>query len=121
MPRRDLNGLRAIVTGASSGIGRELVRQLSDQGMQLLVTGRREDRLKSLCDEVAKRNLAYAIGDITDPHLQRSLVAKCIDRYGGIDCLINNAGIGAIGPFATSLPARLRRIFEVNFFSRQWN
>ena len=117
--RRQLQGGAAIVTGASSGIGRELARQLALEGVRVLVTARRAERLRELVDQIQRlggegHSLA---GDITDPSVRAELIEKCQRELGGLDFLINNAGVGAMGRFQDASPARLRQIMEVNFFA----
>ncbi len=119
MARRSLDGLRAIVTGASSGIGRELTRQLAVAGVQVVATARRDDRLRALAEELASARgcVATIAGDVTDPEVRRLACDTAQSRFGGLDILVNNAGIGAMGLFEDADPQRLRRIMEVNFFA----
>lgn len=119
MARRQIAGSRAIITGASSGIGWEIALELARQKAKLVVTARREDRLNRLVDEIKKLGgEAHAVpGDITDPDLRKRLLETAVERLGGLDLLVNNAGVGAIGYFSDASPERLRKIMEVNFFS----
>lgn len=118
MARRTLRDLRVIVTGASSGIGRELTLQLIAAGAKVVATARREDRLRQLADEVAApEQLVVVPGDICDPQLRTMLVKTACERFGGLDLLMNNAGIGALGTFADGSSERLRTVMEVNFFA----
>ena len=117
--RREIRGSRAIVTGASSGIGRAVAAELARQGSPLVVTARREDRLAELTQRIASGGgLAVPVaGDITDPAVRERVVETADARLGGLDILVNNAGAGTLGPFEKSDPQRLRRIMEVNFFA----
>jgi short-subunit dehydrogenase len=119
MTRRQIPGSRAIVTGASSGIGRELALELARQGAILVLTARREQRLRELADQIAAINgrAECVAGDITDPTTRQRAVDAAADRLGGLDVLVNNAGIGAVGLFDEADPERVRRIMEVNFFA----
>jgi short-subunit dehydrogenase len=119
MPHRSLSGLRVLVTGASSGIGRELVLELARQGSRVVAMARREEKLASLQEEVSSRghSIDYFSGDVTDPGLRQRALDFCQENLGGLDSLVNNAGIGAIGPFEEADEARLRKIMEVNFFA----
>jgi len=119
MSRRQIHGRRAIVTGASSGIGAAIARQLVQQGAQAVLTARRSERLDDLVGELsASGGRVFALaGDITEPDHRTALVKFATQKMGGLDILINNAGVGAIGPFLESRPDRLRRIMEVNFFA----
>jgi short-subunit dehydrogenase len=117
--RRSLTSARVLLTGASSGIGRELALALARRGARLLLTARREDLLRQLVDECAPLGGAaeFLPGDITDPAHRAALVARAADLWQGLDVLINNAGVSAHGAFAHSDEPILRRIMEVNFFA----
>lgn len=119
MARRKIEGLRTIVTGASSGIGREVALELGRQQAKLVITGRRQERLDELAIELRGIGADFAgvAGDIADVETRLALIAKATNEFGGLDALVNNAGIGAIGPFANSDEARLRKLMEVNFFA----
>ncbi len=118
MTRRSIAGKRVLVTGASSGIGRALCLELAQRGAQVLAFARRGERLQSLRGEIESggRRLAYLAGDITSPQDRAALLAAAQESLGGLDILINNAGVGGWGPFAEADAERLRRIMEVNFF-----
>ncbi len=119
MSRRDIRGKRAIVTGASSGIGWELALELARQGARLVLTARRQERLDQLVQEIREQEgEAHAVaGDITDASLRDAVLGVAQSKLGGLDLLVNNAGVGAIGPFRKASESRLRRIMEVNFFA----
>lgn len=119
MAHRNIPGRRAIITGASSGIGRAIASQLYRQGAEIIVTARREERLTELIDEIripGQGAIAVA-GDVTDAELRKHLLRTAEQEFGGLDILVNNAGIGAVGPFAEADEGRLRTIMEVNFFA----
>ena len=117
--RRDIADCRALVTGASGGIGRAIALELARQGARLVVLARREERLRTLSAEVAAsgREIECVTGDVADPAARLQCLRRAEERFGGLDALVNNAGIGAIGPFADASPERLRQVFEVNFFA----
>ena len=121
MARRTLDSARIIITGASSGIGLALAKQLGQQGAQLLVTARREDRLRQLSDTISKAGKAkrpvIVAGDITDFKVQEHVIETAQRDMGGLDILVNNAGLGALGPFSEAAPDRLRRVLDVNFIA----
>ncbi|MGD9645021.1 MAG: SDR family NAD(P)-dependent oxidoreductase [Pirellulales bacterium] len=119
MPKRELAGCRVLVTGASSGIGRAIALELVRAGAQVLAIARRAERLAALRDECAAGpgKLLYFAGDVTQPETRRAALAMADEQLGGLDILINNAGVGALGPFATASETRLRHIMEVNFFA----
>lgn len=123
LSRWQANDAVVIVTGASSGIGRELCKLLVSRGALVIASARREERLVSLQDECkslagGKHRLQTVVGDITEASLRERIIQLAADIGGGrLDLLVNNAGIGALGPFASANPERLRRIMEVNFFA----
>jgi len=119
MPKHSLTGRRALVTGASSGIGRALAIELARSGVDLVLFARRADRLQEVAAEVARlgRRAICIAGDVTDSSARQRAIDASRTEFGGLDILINNAGIAAHGRFADADPKRLRPIFEVNFFA----
>jgi short-subunit dehydrogenase len=119
LAKRILRDLRAVVTGASSGIGWHLSKQLAASGVKVCVSARRESRLQVLQEEIRNADgvCEFVVGDITLRSTRQALVAKALAEFGGVDILINNAGIGAMGRFDKASPERIRKIFEVNFFA----
>ena len=119
MARRKIDGMRAVVTGASSGIGQAIARELAAEGATLILLARREDRLRQLCEEIsaAGGKADWIAGDVTNPAVREQTIAAAQSRLGGLDLLVNNAGIGALGLFENADQERLRRVMEVNFFA----
>jgi short-subunit dehydrogenase len=105
----------ALVTGASTGLGRELVRQLvRDRGMTVFATARSADLLGSLAAELPAGRVEFLAGDLADPAFRAHLWAWAEERSGGLDLLVNNAGIGHYSEFASQDFEMIRRIFELN-------
>jgi short-subunit dehydrogenase len=118
MTRRGIAGLRTIVTGATSGIGRALAIELVRGGACVVAMGRREERLRELAASVAAaERFAWLTGDVTKADDRTAAIGLCCQRFGGLDALVNNAGSGALGPFAEADESQLRQIMEVNFFA----
>lgn len=119
MARRNLQGLRAIVTGASSGIGRALAIELARSGVRSVLLARNGEKLKEVraATNAAGTEATVVVGDVTDADARRSAIDLAISDFGGLDLLINNAGISASGDFANSSPEVLRKICEVNYFA----
>ena len=116
---RKLKDKRVIITGASSGIGRELAVQMAAEACQLVINARRIERLETLSTEITATGASCVIvdGDVTDRSVRARVLAAAQENFGGLDILINNAGIGAMGRFDEASEDRLRQIFEVNFFA----
>jgi short-subunit dehydrogenase len=119
MAKRTIQGSRAIVSGASSGIGRAIALELARQGAHLVITARREDRLGEVVKEIraAGGRVEMVVGDIADPAVREKAIAMVQSDCGGLDILVNNAGVGAMGLFEHSKPETLRHVMEVNFFA----
>jgi short-subunit dehydrogenase len=108
----------AVVTGASSGIGKCLCELLAARGTNVVAVARRRQRLDELVQTCPAGKLIPVVGDVTDPQLRALVVQTAAKIRGGrVDLLVNNAGIGAIGPFMEATEQRLREIMEVNFFA----
>jgi NADP-dependent 3-hydroxy acid dehydrogenase YdfG len=108
-----LAGKTAVVTGASSGIGEATARLLTGEGCNVVLAARREDRLKSLAAELGEGALA-APTDVTDPAACAALVARTVERFGSLEILVNNAGLGLYGSIPEGDPEDWRRMFDVN-------
>jgi short-subunit dehydrogenase len=111
-----LRGMTALVTGASGGIGRHIARRLAKDGMNVVVSGRREDVLAELVVElrgqgVSAEAVAADLGDLSqvDPLIERSEAA-----LGEIDVLVNNAGVETVGAFTAYSREQLTSMIDVN-------
>ena len=87
----DLKNKVAIITGASSGIGRAVARNLNEAGVKFILTGRREGHLTELKDEL--EHAAVLTGDISQDGMPQRLLANALDTFGRCDIVFNNAGI----------------------------
>ncbi len=119
MARRQLKHCRAIITGASSGIGRALAQALAREQAKIVLVARREERLQELESEInaAGAECRTVVGDVTSAETRVACVDIAREQFGGLDLLINNAGIGASGNFLHSDESTLRQVMEVNFFA----
>ena len=113
-----LDDSNALITGASSGLGREFARQLAGRARSLVLVARREQRLSELRGELTQHhpNLVVHIRetDLADLAQLKELVAWLEREKINVDLLINNAGLGDSGPFATSNPKRNEQMMLVN-------
>ena len=90
-----MKGKTIIITGASSGIGNATAKKLAKEGANVVLSARREDRLKSLEDEITKNggNALVVVADVTKKEDFSRVVDKTLEKFGSIDGLINNAGL----------------------------
>jgi short-subunit dehydrogenase len=113
-----IDGCSALITGASAGIGREFALQLAGRAHSLILVARREQKLSKLRDELTQRypNLTVRIRetDLANLAQLKELLAWLDCEKIDVDLLINNAGLGDLGPFATSDPIRNEQIMLVN-------
>jgi short-subunit dehydrogenase len=116
--RRSIAGSRMVITGASQGIGRALAEEAARGGARVLAAARSDELLRELADRVraAGGALETVHADVTSAEDRQRMVEAAREHLGGVDVLVNNAGIGATGHFAEVSPERLRKIMEVNFF-----
>lgn len=117
MAKRNLEGARYLLTGASSGIGRALALELARRGARLFVTARREQRLQELAKDAAHLNtqIHNASGDITDAQFREKLVAMALKQWhGALDGLINAAGVGYFGDFPEATSNEIEATINVD-------
>ena len=106
---------RVIITGAGSGIGLDMARAFLARGSRLVVNGRDADKLERARRSLGDPARIFAVpGHVADPATARALAAAAHERLGGVDVLVNNAGIFAPKPFLESTAADLERFFETN-------
>lgn len=86
-----MHGNTILITGGTSGIGRGLAEAFHQRGNQVIIAGRREDRLKELCQR--NQDMSYFILDVTEPEEIRTTAKKVVERFPGLNCVINNAGV----------------------------
>jgi short-subunit dehydrogenase len=115
---RTIAGSRLLITGASQGIGRALALAAARRGARVLAAARSDDLLGQLADaaRAAGGTLEVVRADVTSAEDRERMAEAARGHFGGLDVLVNNAGIGATGHFAECGPERLRAIMEVNFF-----
>ena len=89
----DLSDVRALVTGATDGLGRAMAQALADAGARVVVTGRDRERTSAAAGAIGPGAVGVAF-DVRDPTAVQDGVGRALDVLGGIDLLINNAGIG---------------------------
>ena len=106
---------RWLITGCSTGFGREIARAALEAGHSVVVTARRADAVQDFVDEFGDRAVAVAL-DVTDAGQIAAAVAAAEDAFGGIDVLVNNAGHGYLSAVEEGEDAEVRKLFDVNYF-----
>ena len=112
-----LTGKRALVTGASRGIGAAIARRLAAEGAAVAINYRSgRDAAEALAKELsAAGGQAVALqADVSDPEATRALVARTVEALGGLDVLISNAGVEYFGPLESITVADYERVFGIN-------
>jgi short-subunit dehydrogenase len=108
-----IDGKVVLITGASEGIGAACAAEFARAGAKLSLTARSEEGLL----RAGGPDALITPGDLTDEATRRRAVDRTLDRFGQIDVLINNAGIGSYAPTWLAPMDETRRMFEVNFFA----
>ncbi|MFN8534127.1 MAG: SDR family NAD(P)-dependent oxidoreductase [Dehalococcoidia bacterium] len=102
----DLEGKVALITGASGGIGEALALALAAEGVSLVMLARRADQLARVAGRIPPDRTAIVVGDVTHAGDLQRAVALAVERFGGLDLLINNAGVSILGHLQ-SIPVAL--------------
>lgn len=113
-----IEGRTVIVTGASSGIGRETAREFTRQRAHVVLASRSRDKLDALAAELADypgRRLVVPT-DVTDRLAVEALVRRTVEEFDSVDVLVNNAGVGLIAPIAEGSADNMHHLFNVNFW-----
>ena len=105
-----------VITGCSSGIGLEAAAAFGQRGDTVVAGVRRSSSLAVVAERCDGLAVTPTLLDVTDPSSIERIVATAIDAHGGIDVLVNNAGIGAIGSFEETDEQVYRQVFETNVF-----
>jgi NAD(P)-dependent dehydrogenase (short-subunit alcohol dehydrogenase family) len=113
-PRYDVNGRTAFITGAARGIGAETARRLHAKGANVALVGLEPQRLEALAAQLGDHAAAFE-ADVTDFDALQRAVGATVERFGGIDVGIANAGIAFTGPLASTPIEQVERTLAVNF------
>ncbi len=113
----DFGGKTVIVTGASTGIGRATAAAFRESGARVVVAARSSEDLKRLSVELGGPDRVLPVAaDVADPAQCQALICRTVEHFGGIDVLVNNAGMVVSGKFEYLQPGDIERLFNVNFF-----
>lgn len=106
---------RWLITGCSTGIGREIATAALQAGHSVVVTARRTERIADLVETFGERAIAVAL-DVTDKHQIAAAVRAASDAFGGVDVLVNNAGHGYLSAVEEGEDDKVRKLFDTNYF-----
>ena len=111
-----VNSKTWLITGASSGLGFALAQYVLEQGDRAVLGARSLRAMSQLVEQYPNTGLALTL-DVTKPEDRAAAVKQAEDRFGGIDVLVNNAGIDFLGAIEEQEESDYRALFEVNFFA----
>ena len=122
LDRFSLAGKVALVTGASSGLGAGFAVALAQAGADVVLAARRAGRLDAVRLEVEKlgRSALAVETDVTDPEACQAAAQAAVDRFGHLDVLVNNAGLGSAVPALRETPEQFRQVVDVNLMGAYW-
>ena len=120
-PVRSIEGTVVAITGASAGIGAAAAYDLVAAGARVAVTARRQDRLAKMAGDLGDDRVVAVAGDVRDPALNDALVKAAVDRWGRLDTMVANAGIGAYGGILDLDDATLTEMVQTNFLGTVWS
>ena len=112
-----------LVTGASSGIGREAAKAFAKRGYAVVAVARREELLVTLRDEIREHSPRsfFLAGDLASQAFAEGIVGETVDRLGRIDVLVNNAGISKHKQIYHIEAAEVEHVMRVNFLAAVWS
>ena len=119
-PSRSIEGSVAVITGASAGIGAATARTLVAAGANVALSARRKERLDALAEELGAERVVGVTGDVRDPEHNEALIEAAAGRWGRVDTVVANAGIGAYGGILDLDDTVLREMVETNYLGTVW-
>ncbi len=118
---RPLTDTVVAITGASAGIGQAAARLLVEEGAKVAVGARRRERLEGLEEELGADSVLPVVMDVRSPDDNRRLVAETVERFGRLDTIVPNAGIGMYGGISDNEDDALAEMMETNFAGTVWS
>src|SRR3954471_13664946 len=118
---RSLDGTVVAITGASAGIGASAAYALVEAGARVAVSARREDRLAKIVSDLGDDKVVPVVGDVRRPGLSDALVTAAVDKWGRLDTMVANAGIGAYGGILELDDGTLTEMVETNYLGTVWS
>jgi NAD(P)-dependent dehydrogenase (short-subunit alcohol dehydrogenase family) len=120
MKLKSIRNQVVVITGASSGIGRETALQFAQRGAKVVAAARSEHGLRTLVQEIERKggNAIYQVCDVTNFQQVKALASKAAEAFGRIDTWVNNAAVAVYAHFENTTPEEFRRVLEVNLMGQ---
>lgn len=109
-----VNGKVALITGGANGVGAEVARRLHDKGASVVLTDVDEDALRDIAADLGGDSVLTVTADVRDLDAMQRAAAKAVERFGGIDIVMANAGISTYGSVLKVDPGAFRRLIDIN-------
>lgn len=103
-----------IVTGAGSGIGEATAKRFANDGWNVTINGRRKENLDALAASLPADQVLIVDGDVSQDDTTDRLISETVARFGGVDCIVNNAGIARVGPLGHLKRAQFEKMMAIN-------
>ncbi len=103
-----------IVTGSSKGIGAAIARRFASEGANVVLNSRSRDDLENVAADLDEARTLLVEGDVSDSSFPKELVERAMERFGGLDCLVNNAGTATAGPLADASDEDIDKVIDIN-------
>ncbi len=118
LPLKRLKDQTIVITGATTGIGLATARLAAEHGARLMLAARDENALRELSEEIQRQGgeAAYAVADVGKEEEVHNIARIAIERFGGFDTWLNNAGASIFGNMLDIKPEDHRRLFETNYW-----
>jgi NAD(P)-dependent dehydrogenase (short-subunit alcohol dehydrogenase family) len=117
-----MDGRVAVVTRASSGLGVHFARAFAEAGADVVLAARRVEKLADVAELIATTGRAAlpVATDVADPAAATNMVRAAMERFGRVDVLINNAGVGTAHPATRETPEQFREVIDINLNGAYW-
>ncbi|MEI7659211.1 MAG: SDR family NAD(P)-dependent oxidoreductase [Actinomycetes bacterium] len=112
---RDLKDQVIVITGATAGMGAATAKELVEQGAKVVLNARNEARLQEIVASLGADNAIYVAGDCSEPEVSRAIAKAALDKFGTIDAVVPNAGIGMYGSILDYSDDEVNRMMRTNY------
>jgi meso-butanediol dehydrogenase/(S,S)-butanediol dehydrogenase/diacetyl reductase len=108
------SGKTVIITGSSTGIGEGIARRFHDEGANVVINARNAEKCAAVAASLDPERTLVVAGDVSKSDFANEIVAKTVERFGVLDCLVNNAGVADQGMLHKMDDARIDRVIDIN-------